>query len=45
VRFVRQAQSRATDCDAEGLEKTLAGVSIDVNAFVVKVSGSRPGCP
>jgi hypothetical protein len=41
VCFVRQAQSHAADRDA----KVLAGVSIDASAFVVKVSGSRPGCP
>jgi hypothetical protein len=35
----------STDCDAEGLEKVLAGVSIDASAFVEKMSGSRPGCP
>jgi hypothetical protein len=45
VCFVRQAQSHAADRDAKGLEKVLAGVSIDASAFVVKVSGSRPGCP
>jgi hypothetical protein len=45
VRFVRQARSHATDCDAAGLEKVMAAVSIDASAFVEKVSGSRPGCP
>jgi hypothetical protein len=32
-------------CDAENLEKVVAGVSIDTSAFVEKVSGSRLGCP
>jgi hypothetical protein len=45
VRFVRQAQSHATDGDAERLGKVLDWVSTDASAFVVKVSGSRPGCP
>jgi hypothetical protein len=35
----------STDVDAEGLEKVLAGVSIDAGAFVVKVIGSPPGPP
>jgi hypothetical protein len=43
--IVRPARSHATDCDAEGLEKVLAGRRIDASAFVEKVSGSRPGCP
>jgi len=47
VRFVRQAQSHATDWDAEGLEKSLGrGVeSTRVRSWRKKVSGSRPGCP
>jgi hypothetical protein len=45
VRFARQTRSRGTDCDAEGLGKVSAAVSIDVSTFVEKVSGSRPGCP
>jgi hypothetical protein len=34
-----------TDCDAEGLEEVLSGVSNRASAFVEKVSGGRLGCP